>query len=105
MKFNQILSLLLLLILLFVLINIHPKEYFVCPKTLSDRCSGRFTSKSCEKKKYCNLTRVTPHNYLSIPSDMIMSTSTSTSTSTSESQQEYTPLEITGFIEKPLCKI
>ena len=51
MKFNQILSLLLLSILLFVLINLHPKEYFVCPKTLSDRCSGRFTSKNCEITK------------------------------------------------------
>lgn len=106
MEFNQILSLLLLSILLFVVINLHHKEYFVCPKKLSDKCSGRFTSNGCQKKKYCNWTRVTPHDYVSIPSNMIVSTSTSTSTSSnSQSQQGYTSLEITGFINKPLCKI
>ena len=110
MKFNQIVSLTLLIIVLFVLINLHHKEYFVCPKTLSDKCSGRFTSNSCQQKKYCDWTRVTPHDYVSIPSNMIVSTSTSTSTSStsvtnSQSQQDYIPLEITGFINKPLCDL
>lgn len=110
MKFTQILSLVFLIILLAVLFHAPHEEFFVCPKTLSDKCSGRFTSKSCQQKKYCDWTRVTPHDYVSIPSNMIVSTSTSTSTSStsvtdSQSQQDYTSLEITGFINKPLCDL